>query len=131
MNVVEIDQTVEQWTIARNRAWLPSPRERQIRTKTFCIAGPEAGDFPSLAIKIAAEFSGNIKHARATAVVALVEHIARRPEVVRAAFRHFILRYFPRMFDVGNIHHMADGTHRNAIPILKLENGRKHFIAHK
>src|SRR5947209_4971561 len=95
VNVVEIDQAVEQRAVAGHRAGLPSPGEWQIRTESLSVSRPEAGNFAPLAIEIAAQLAGNIEHPGAAAVVALIEHVVGGPEVVRAAFRHFILRHLP------------------------------------
>ncbi len=50
---------------------------------------------------------------------------------MRAALRHFILRHFARMFDIGNVHDVADGPHRNAVSVIQFEDGGKYFVAHK
>src|SRR5258708_40342697 len=97
VDIVEIDQAIQQRTVASYRAGLPPPHERQIRPKALGVSSPEAGKLAALAIESAAQFAGNIEHARAAAVVALIEHVVRGPEVVRSAFRNFILRHFPRM----------------------------------
>ncbi len=95
------------------------------------VSSPEAGNFAALAVEVAAQFAGNIEHAGAAAVVALIEHVVGGPEIVRAAFRHFILRHFPRMLDVGNIHDVADGAHRDAVAVIEFENRGEHFVADK
>src|SRR5580704_4556025 len=131
VDVVEIHQAIEQVAVARHRARLPSPGEWQIRPVPLGVAGPEAGNLAALAVEIAAQFAGDVEHPRSAAIVTLIEHIVRRPEIVRSPLRHFILRHFPRMFDVGNIHDVADGTHRDALLALEFKNGGKHFVPHK
>jgi hypothetical protein len=50
---------------------------------------------------------------------------------MRTALRHFVLRHFTRMPDVGNIHHMANSPDRDPVATLQFEDGGKNFIAHK
>src|SRR5580692_9022437 len=131
VNVVEIHQAVEQWAIARYRAGLSSPSERQIRTIAFGVSGPEAGNFAALAIEIATQFAGDVEHAGAAAVIAFVEHVVGRPEIMRAALRDFVLRYFVRMFYVSHVHDVADGAHRNAVAVFYFEDRRENFVTYK
>src|ERR1700685_2034390 len=131
MNVVEVNQAVQQGAVTSHRARLPSPGEWQIRPEAFRVAGPEAGDFAALPVKVAAQLAGNVEHARSAAVITFVEHVVRGPEIVRATLRALILRHFLGMLDIGNIHHVADGTPRNAVAIVEFENRGKHLVAHE
>src|SRR5271166_5130597 len=119
VDVIEVHQAIKQGTVTRNRTRLSSPGEWQVGAEALGVPGPEAGNFAALAIEITTQFSGNIEHARAATVVAFVEHVVRRPEIMRAAFRHFVLRDFARMFDIGHVHDVADGPHRNPVPVFQ------------
>src|SRR5580700_8780833 len=131
VDVVEIHQAIEQRTVAGHRAGLPAPGEWQIRTEAFGVTGPETGNLAALAIEITAQFAGDIEHSRAAAVVAFIKHVVRGPEIVRPSFRYFILRHFPRMLHIGNIHDVQDGAHRDAVSVVEFENGRENLIPHK
>src|SRR3984885_15550563 len=129
MHVVEVNQAIQQRTVAGHRTRLSSPRERQVRTEALRITRPKAPYLASLPVKIAAQLAGNIQHARAAAVIALVQHVVRRPEIVRTAFGNFVLRDFLRMLDVAHIHYVTDRAHRNAVAIVKMEDRGKYFVA--
>src|SRR6267154_6686246 len=68
VNVVKINQAVQKRTVASYRAGLSAPHERQIRTEAFGVARPEACNFAALAVKVAAQFAGDVKHSRPAAV---------------------------------------------------------------
>src|SRR6185369_8153043 len=108
---------------------LRAPRERQVWAETVSIAGIDARNLSSLPVKVAAQLSRYINHAPATAVVTHVHQIVFDPHVVRAAFRHRILRDFPRIVDVRDVHHVDHTAHRNAFRRSDIEYSREHLVA--
>src|ERR1700693_2270936 len=122
VDVVEIDQAIR---------GLRAPRKRQIRPVACGIAGPDASDLATLQVKIPAKLAGNIEHAPATGIIADKQHVIVGPEIMDAAFGDFVNRYFSRMPDVGDVHHVANSADGDALFAVNVELRRKNLVAHK
>src|SRR5581483_12230707 len=131
MYVVEVHQRIQFGTIARYRARLTAPCERQVRPVPFAISCPESRNLSSLPVQIAAQLPGNIQHPRASAVIALIQHVVRSPEIVRTALRRFILRDFLRMLQIRHVHYMTNRAYRNPVAIFNAENRWENFISYE
>src|ERR1051326_6082514 len=116
VDVVEVDQSAVR---------LRAPGERQVRTEAVRIAGIDARDLATLSIKITTQLTRHIDDATAATVIPEVHHIILDPYVMRAAFRHRILRHLARIVDVGNIDHMNDTAHGDALIRSNVEEDRK------
>ena len=111
--------------------WLGAPGEWQIGAKAFGVAGPEAANLATLPVKIAAQFTRHIDDAPTAVVVAHVHDVAVDPHVMRAGFRHRILRHLAWVIDVRDVHHVHDAAHRDALAVVDVKNLRKYFVADK
>src|SRR3984957_16230577 len=122
VDVVEIDQAIR---------GLCAPGKRHIRAVAPGIAGPQASDLAALQIEIAAEFAGNVEHAPASGIIADKQHVIVGPEIMDAAFGDFVNRYFSRMRDVGDVHHVANSADGDALFAIYIELRRENLVAHK